>query len=144
MNPDYYKNSNSETSTVWTISKGPSTIMFKMISGSDTILIITNDSSRSYAVETARKIWDDYIRRGFRVVNECKNHNMKNFHDAKRKEERNKEVMKSIHSSMEDFVKSYQKQYAKEVYKEDIHDMEWKEARTNPKKKCYTDNWEYA
>ena len=97
MNPDYYGHNDiaeKQKPTSWKISDGSSVIIFKLISEGKGITITTSNSSRSYGVEVARKIWDDYIRRGYTIQSDnkkpkekCKMWNMKEFHDMYRKKE---------------------------------------------------------
>ena len=96
MNPDY---KHTAGSTVWTITDGSTNIVFESV-GRDTVNIITNDSKKNYSIKMARSIWKDFMRRGYREVNECKKHNMENFHDAYRSLEKVKDyapMLKNIH-----------------------------------------------
>ena len=111
MNPDF-KSYDTSNSTTWRIIKGNQTVSFKKYR--DNIVVRDNGTNKSYSIEMARKKWDEYMRKGFHIINECVDHDMNKFHDAYREIEYNIP-----------------------------HEAELKEARINPKK-FYTDNWEYA
>jgi len=101
-------------------------VTFKVSPGR--VLIEDGDELRGVDKEKGRRIWKEYMDKGFRVQNKCVDHDMKKFYASKRKEERNQKVMKSISDSMDEYLKK-------------IHDNDLQEMRVNPKK-LYTDNWD--
>ena len=124
MNPDFHKT--AETIT-WTLKDSAGNVVaFKVSPGR--VLIRDGDELRGVDKEKGRRIWKEYMDKGFRVQNKCVNHDMKKFYSAKRNEERNQKVMKSISDSMDEYLKK-------------IHDNDLQEMRVNPKK-LYTDNWD--
>ena len=126
MNPDFHKT--AETIT-WTLKDSNGNVVTFKLAEFCTVTIQYGDEWRQVDKEHARRIWKEYMDRGFRVQNKCVHHDMKKFHAAKRKEERNQKVMKSISDSMDEYVKKI------------IHDNDLQEMRVNPKK-LYTDNWD--
>ena len=134
MNPDNYNNKTAESIT-WTLKDSNGNVVtFKVSPG--TVLIQDGDEWHEVDKEKGRRVWKEYIDKGFRVQNKCINHDMKKFHDAKRKEEnkeRNKKVMSNIADSMDE--------YMKKIHDKKIHDNDLQEMRINPKK-LYTDNWD--
>ena len=124
MNPDFHKT--AETIT-WTLKDSAGNVVtFKVSPGR--VLVQDGDELRGVDKEKGRRIWKEYMDKGFRVQNKCVNHDMKKFYSAKRNEERNQKVMKSISDSMDEYLKK-------------IHDNDLQEMRVNPKK-LYTDNWD--
>ncbi|HIJ11654.1 TPA: hypothetical protein HA278_06360 [Candidatus Woesearchaeota archaeon] len=113
MNPDFPKHNTAE-STSWTITNGSITITFKVVCENGSV-IINGDGmvSKKYDIKLARKIWNDYMKRSFRVVNKCVDHNMKKFHSVCRK-----------------YGSIYRK--SKAISFKDIHDEELKEMRIDP------------
>ena len=125
MNPDFHKT--AETIT-WTLKDSEGNrVAFKVSPGR--VLVQDGDEWRGVDKEKGRRMWKEYMDKGFRVQNKCVDHNMDKFYAAKRKEERNQKVMKSISDSMDEYVKKI------------IHDNDLQEMRVNPKK-LYTDNWD--
>ena len=125
MNPDFHKT--AETIT-WTLKDSEGNLVkFKLAPGCS-ITIEDGDELRGVDKEKGRRIWKEYMDKGFRVQNKCVDHDMKKFYASKRKEERNQKVMKSISDSMDEYLKK-------------IHDNDLQEMRVNPKK-LYTDNWD--
>lgn len=124
MNPDFHKT--AETIN-WTLKDSEGNVVtFKVAPG--TVTIEDGDEWRQVDKEKGRRIWKEYMDKGFRIQNKCVHHDMKKFYAAKRKEERNQKVMKSISDSMDEYLKK-------------IHDNDLQEMRVNPKK-LYTDNWD--
>ena len=124
MNPDFHKT--AETIT-WTLKDSNGNVVkFKVSPGR--VLVEDGDEWRGVDKEKGRRIWKEYMDKGFRIQNKCVHHDMKKFHAAKRNEERNQKVMKSISDSMDEYLKK-------------IHDNDLQEMRVNPKK-LYTDNWD--
>ena len=122
MNPDFHKT--AETIT-WTLKDSEGNrVAFKVSPGR--VLVQDGDEWRQVDKEKGRRIWKEYMDKGFRVQNKCVDHNMDKFYAAKRKEERNQKVMTSISKSMDKFLDEY-RPYKKNVSK---------------KKKLYTDNWD--
>ena len=113
MNPDF------KFDTIWTISNGDDSVSFKMTGDKKIVLIYHRGTKNSYSLKTARSIWKDFIRRGYVLTNKSNMHDMDNFHDAYRK--------------MEITMSAFKKPKAYEAY-QNIHDMELKEARIDPKK----------
>ena len=126
MNPDFHDTHNTAETITWTLKDSEGNVVtFKVLNrlAPPQVEVVENSKtegkSGKYLLAAARKMWDEYIRRGFRVHHKCINHDMKKFYDTKRTlEENNKKAMKSIHASMEDSVKSYKKQCAKKAYTE--------------------------
>mgnify|MGYP003150197322 CR=1 FL=1 len=112
MNPDFHKT--AETITWTLIDSNGNVVTFKVSPGR--VLVQDGDELRGVDKEKGRRIWKEYMDKGFRVQNKCVHHDMKKFYSAKRKQERNQKAMESISASMDDFVKSYKKQYAKKLY----------------------------
>ena len=138
MNPDYEDKGTTDYNT-WKIKLGNVVVVFKVYSyGMVEIRHYTDGVEDTKSIchcdkDTAREKWHSYTREGFILVGFSKSRPERTRRkkqrvksamtgydklkmDAKRKEERNKDVMKSIHASMDDFVKSYKKQCAKEAY----------------------------
>ena len=109
MNPDFHKT--AETITWTLIDSNGNVVTFKVSPGR--VLIQDGDEWRGVDKEKGRRIWKEYMDKGFRVHNKCVDHNMKKFNRAKRREE---EIRK-------------------------IHYADLQEMRVNPKK-LYTDNWD--
>ena len=125
MNPDSYKT--AETITWTLIDSNGNVVTFKVSPGR--VLIEDGDELRGVDKEKGRRIWKEYMDKGFRVQNKCVHHDMDKFYAAKRNEEINQKVMKSISDSMDEYVKKI------------IHNNDLQEMRVNPKK-LYTDNWD--
>ena len=125
MNPDVHKT--AETITWTLIDSNGNVVTFKVSPGR--VLIEDGDEWRGVDKEKGRRIWKEYMDKGFRVQNKFVHNDMKKFHTARRNEERNQKVMKSISDSMDEYVKKI------------IHDNDLQEMRVNPKK-LYTDNWD--
>ena len=113
MNPDFHKT--AETITWTLIDSNGNVVTFKVSPGR--VLIQDGDEWRGVDKEKGRRIWKEYMDKGFRVQNKCVQHDMKKFNRAKRREE--------------------------EAMKQTIHYADLQEMRVNPKK-LYTDNWDYA
>ena len=109
MNPDFHKT--AETITWTLIDSNGNVVTFKVSPGR--VLIQDGDEWRGVDKEKGRRIYKEYMDKGFRVHNKCVDHNMKKFNRAKRREE---EIRK-------------------------IHYADLQEMRVNPKK-LYTDNWD--
>ena len=131
MNPDNFNNKTAESIT-WTLKDSNGNVVtFKVSPGR--VLVQDGDEWRGVDKEKGRRIWKEYMDKGFRVQNKCVDHDMKKFYDAKRKEE----------SSIPKHVDDYLKQYMTDSYKKmsKIHENDLQEMRINPKK-LYTDNWD--
>ena len=117
MNTDGHETYNTAETITWTLrNENGETITFKVPSKGDKVWVSSGGTDAWHSKESARHIWYNFIGMGYSVVNKCVHHDMKKFHDAKRKKERSKKAMESISASMDDFVKSYKKQYAKKAY----------------------------
>ena len=127
MNPDFQSYKTAE-STTWTIIKGNRTISFKMYNGRETIIIEDNGETNTYLIKAGRNMWNEFMRQGFRVSNECVEHDMKKFHKAYREMEEakaHKSKKYGIYNAVEDGYKNIDI---------NIHHAELYEARINPKK----------
>ena len=115
MNPESHKT--AETIT-WTLKDSEGNrVAFKLAEFSTVMIQYGDNEWRQVDKEHARRIWKEYMDRGFRVQNKCVNHDMKKFHNARR----NEEVKKSISASMDKYIEKHKKIMAK---------------------KSYTDNWD--
>ena len=81
MNPDY----TAETITWTLIDSNGNVVTFKVSPGR--VLIEDGDELRGVDKEKGRRIWKEYMDKGFRVQNKCVHHDMKKFNRAKRREE---------------------------------------------------------
>ena len=115
MNPDLHETHNTAETITWTLKDSEGNlVIFKVSPGR--VLVQDGDEWHGVDKEKGRRIWKEYMDKGFRIRNKCVQHDMKKFYSAKRKQERNQKAMESISASMDDFVKSYKKQYAKKLY----------------------------
>ena len=89
MNPDYYNTDNTEEFTTWTLKDSEGNIVSFKVPKYTTVVIRENggEEVRHVDKDLARRLWKEYMDRGFRISNKCVNHDMKKFYDAKRKEE---------------------------------------------------------
>lgn len=131
MNPEDYKNLNT-TCTIWTLNDSDgNVVVFKVPEKGSVMLVDAGGGISRMDKDRARRRWREYMDNGYRISNKCIDHDMDEFYNKKRKEERNQKAMKSIHSSMDEYVKK-------------IHDAELQEMRINPKKfykEFYKDKW---
>ena len=112
MNPDFHETHNTAETITWTLKDSEGNlVIFKVSPGR--VLVQDGDEWHGVDKEKGRRIWKEYMDKGFRVHNKCVDHNMKKFNRAKRREE---EIRK-------------------------IHYADLQEMRVNPKK-LYTDNWD--
>ena len=126
MNPEDFNNIKT-THTIWTlIDSNGNTVKFKVPSSGNRVTI-TDNSCGKYQChrETARDKWNYYMKKGYHISNKCVDHDMDEFHEMKRNEERNNKVMKSISDSMS--------KYVNENKLKKIHDNDLQEMRINPK-----------
>lgn len=125
MNPDYYPNTHKTAEyTVWTLKDSEGhVVIFKVHNRKAppqvSCVEVTENSktqgrSGNYLLVTARKMWDEYIRQGFRVQNKCVSHDMKKFYDVKREQENNSDA--DYDWTMP--ARNYLKEYKKKMYAE--------------------------
>jgi hypothetical protein len=99
MNPDFQPRKTTGHIT-WTLndSKG-NVITFKVQQGNIpphlSSVEVTDENGKvgNYLLVAARNMWDEYIRQGFTVQNKCIHHDMDNFYDKKRWEEKSDDVL---------------------------------------------------
>ena len=104
MNPDNFNNKTAESIT-WTLKDSNGNVVtFKVSPGR--VLVQDGDEWRGVDKEKGRRIWKEYMDKGFRVQNKCIDHDMKKFNRAKRREE---EAAKNL-------LSSYKKKCAKKLY----------------------------
>ena len=108
MNPDFHKT--AETIT-WTLKDSEGNLVrFKVSPGR--VLVQDGDEWRGVDKESGRRIWKEYMDKGFRVQNKCVHHDMKKFNRAKRREEAMKQTMhyadlQEMRINPKDFYKNY-------------------------------------
>ena len=132
MNPDFHDTHNTAEYTTWTLRDDEGGVVtFKVHNrvAPPQVEVVENSKTKGasgkYLLVAARKMWDEYIRRGFRVQNKCVNHDMEKFYDAKRKVENLSDTdydwtmpaRNYLKDCMDyDFKKDYKKILAKEAY----------------------------
>ena len=85
MNPDNFNNKTAESIT-WTLKDSNGNVVtFKVSPGR--VLVQDGDEWRGVDKEKGRRIWKEYMDKGFRVQNKCVQHDMEKFNRAKRREE---------------------------------------------------------
>jgi hypothetical protein len=86
----------------------------------------------TYLIKQGRNFWNEYVRRGFNVVNKCIHHNMKDFHKAYTKAEAEKPwALKDYKPS--DYTKDFYEKKNKELASKQIYDTiyEYQKRTTN-------------
>ena len=116
MNPDFPYHKTIDYTT-YTLTNGDgNNVSFKVCGKNKVEVTDEHGKTGTYLIHAARNFWNEYVRRGFNVVNKCIHHNMKEFHKAYNDYEAEKPW----------FEKGCTKEFKKKMYKElaskDYHD----------------------
>ena len=115
MNPDDYRYTTGYKT--WTLELDSAKIIFKVYSyGTVEIRYYTDGVEDTKSIcqcdkNTARKYWHTYIQAGFEQTHVCVVHDMKEFHNKKRKREKEKyaNILQEAKKAYEDDWKTYAK-----------------------------------
>tara|TARA_R110002020_G_scaffold198185_1_gene399355 strand:+ start:138 stop:602 length:465 start_codon:yes stop_codon:yes gene_type:complete len=143
LNPDFHDIHNTAEYTTWTLKDSEGNVVtFKVLNrvGKDHYVEVVENSktkgaSGKYLLVAARNMWDEYIRRGFRVQNKCVSHDMEKFYDAKRKVENNSDTDYDWTMPVRNHLK---KDYDREKYALVDHRNPWKDYKKMLAKKAYS------
>ena len=125
MNPDLHETYNTAETITWTLKDSEGNlVIFKVSPGR--VLVQDGDEWHGVDKEKGRRIWKEYMDKGFRIQNKCVQHDMKKFYDAKRRKE-------SLSKKYDVGAKAAEKEYKKvmENYKKKFHSDDF-----------YADNWD--
>lgn len=112
MNPDFHETYNTAETITWTLKDSEGNlVIFKVSPGR--VLVQDGDEWRGVDKEKGRRIWKEYMDKGFRIRNKCVQHDMKKFNRAKRRaEEKMKEMihyadLQEMRINPKDYYKNY-------------------------------------
>lgn len=124
MNPDFPYHKTTDYTTYTLTDGNGNTVSFK-VRGNCTKVDFTDLSGKTgtYLRYAARNFWNEYVRRGFNVVNKCIHHDMKKFHKA----------YNDYEADEMDYTKEFYEKKNKELASKKIYDTiyEYQKRTTN-------------
>ena len=84
MNPDFPYHKTTDYITYTLTDGNGNTVSFEVRVGRPGQINFTDEHGKTgtYLIDAARNFWNEYVRKGFKRVNKCIHHNMKEFHKA--------------------------------------------------------------
>ena len=131
MNPDFPYHKTTDYTTYTLTDANGNSVSFK-VRNHKVDFTDEHGKTGTYLNKAGRNFWNEYVRRGFNVVNKCIHHNMKEFHKAHNEYEAEKPWdIKDFKPS--DYTKEFYEKKNKELASKQIYDTiyEYQKRTTN-------------
>ena len=131
MNPDFPYHKTTDYITYTLTDGNGNTVSFKVRGNCNKVDFTDLDGKTgTYLIHAARNFWNEYVRRGFNVVNKCIHHDMKKFHKASYDYEAEKDyaldAMKNLPWDKKEIKKKMYLELASKDYHDTIYEYERK------------------
>ena len=113
MNPDFPYHKTTDYTTYTLTDGNGNTVSFKVRGNNKVDFTDLTGKTGTYLIHAARNFWNEYVRRGFNVVNKCLHHDMKKFHKACSEIEKDYEKMnlELASKAYHDTICKYEREY---------------------------------